>query len=66
MRRRDAAFGPAVEPLTYDDPLLVDHADGVWMYDANGDRFLDAYNNVPCVGHAHPRVAEAIARQSRR
>jgi 4-aminobutyrate aminotransferase-like enzyme len=35
------------------------------MYDANGDRFLDAYNNVPCVGHAHPRVDEAIARQSR-
>jgi 4-aminobutyrate aminotransferase-like enzyme len=26
---------------------------------------LDAYNNVPCVGHAHPRVTAAIARQSR-
>lgn len=23
------------------------------------------YNNVPCVGHAHPRVAEAVARQAR-
>ena len=65
IRRREDAFGPAVEPLTYDQPLLVDHASGVWMYDANGDRFLDAYNNVPCVGHAHPRVSEAIARQSR-
>jgi 4-aminobutyrate aminotransferase-like enzyme/Ser/Thr protein kinase RdoA (MazF antagonist) len=64
-RRRSQAFGPAVEPLTYDQPLLVDHASGVWMYDANGDRFLDAYNNVPCVGHAHPRVNQAIARQSR-
>lgn len=65
IRRRADAFGPAVEPLTYDEPLLVDHAFGVWMYDDNGDRFLDAYNNVPCVGHAHPRVSEAIARQSR-
>jgi 4-aminobutyrate aminotransferase-like enzyme/Ser/Thr protein kinase RdoA (MazF antagonist) len=65
IRRREDAFGPAVEPLTYDEPLLVQHASGVWMYDANGDCFLDAYNNVPCVGHAHPRVSEAIARQSR-
>ncbi len=35
------------------------------MYDTDGERFLDAYNNVPCVGHAHPRVTRAIARQSR-
>src|SRR3954453_22960138 len=65
VRRRSEVFGPAVEPLTYDEPLLVHHASGVWMYDANGGRFLDAYNNVPGVGHAHPRVNEAIARQSR-
>ena len=30
-----------------------------------GDRFLDCYNNVPVVGHCHPRVSDAIARQSR-
>jgi 4-aminobutyrate aminotransferase-like enzyme len=65
IRRRGEVFGPAAEPLTYDEPLLAHHASGVWIYDANGDRFLDAYNNVPCVGHAHPRVSEAIARQSR-
>jgi 4-aminobutyrate aminotransferase-like enzyme/Ser/Thr protein kinase RdoA (MazF antagonist) len=65
IRRRRDAFGPAVEPLAYDEPLSVDHASGVWMYDVNGDRFLDAYNNVPCVGHGHPRVTAAIARQSR-
>ncbi|MGL5827008.1 MAG: aminotransferase class III-fold pyridoxal phosphate-dependent enzyme [Nocardioides sp.] len=64
-RRRDAALGPAMEPLAYDTPVLVDRASGVWMYDVNGERLLDAYNNVPCIGHAHPRVAEAIARQSR-
>ncbi|WP_369853765.1 aminotransferase class III-fold pyridoxal phosphate-dependent enzyme, partial [Angustibacter sp. Root456] len=65
VRRREAAFGPAMEPLSYEQPLLVSHATGVWMYDADGERFLDAYNNVPCVGHAHPRVTQAIARQSR-
>jgi 4-aminobutyrate aminotransferase-like enzyme len=64
-QRRDEALGPAMEPLTYDDPLYVDHARGVWMADVDGRRFLDAYNNVPCIGHAHPRVAEAIARQAR-
>ena len=41
-------------------------ARGVWMTDADGRRYLDAYNNVPCVGHSHPRVVEAIARQARR
>ena len=65
VRRRGEAFGPAVEPLNYDEPLLVDHASGVWIHDVDGGRFLDAYNNVPCVGHGHPRVVEAIARQSR-
>jgi 4-aminobutyrate aminotransferase-like enzyme len=34
------------------------------MEAADGRRYLDAYNNVPVVGHAHPRVVEAIARQA--
>ena len=64
--RREAALGPALEPLTYDEPIQMASARGVWMTDVDGRRFLDAYNNVPCVGHGHPRVAEAIARQARR
>jgi 4-aminobutyrate aminotransferase-like enzyme len=64
--RRAAAFGPAIEPLFYDDPIEVRAAEGVWITDAAGNRYLDAYNNVPCVGHGHPRVATAIARQGRR
>jgi 4-aminobutyrate aminotransferase-like enzyme len=63
--RRAASFGPAVDPLFYDEPVQVASAEGVWITDAAGRRYLDAYNNVPCVGHAHPRVATAIARQSR-
>ena len=39
-----------------------------WMqhvYDHSGRRYLDAYNNVPHVGHCHPRVVEAVAEQMR-
>ncbi|MGW4210406.1 aminotransferase class III-fold pyridoxal phosphate-dependent enzyme [Lentzea sp. NPDC004789] len=65
-RRRDAVFGPAAEPLSYDEPLHVASAEGVWITDVAGRRYLDGYNNVPCVGHAHPRVTTAISRQARR
>lgn len=65
--RRARAFGPAIDPLFYgDDPIQAVSAEGVWITDATGARLLDAYNNVPCVGHAHPRVTTAIARQSAR
>ncbi len=64
--RRDAVLGPATEPLFYDEPLEVASATGVWITAADGRRYLDAYNNVPSVGHGHPRVTEAIARQGRR
>ncbi|HTU30472.1 MAG TPA: aminotransferase class III-fold pyridoxal phosphate-dependent enzyme [Solirubrobacteraceae bacterium] len=63
--RRDAAFGPAMDPLFYDQPIEVASASGVWITTADGRRYLDGYNNVPCVGHGHPRVTAAIARQSR-
>jgi 4-aminobutyrate aminotransferase-like enzyme len=36
----------------------------VWLYDADGRRYLDAYNNVPHVGHCHPRVVAALSRQA--
>ncbi len=42
------------------------HAVRGWMqylYDADGRRYLDAYNNVPHVGHGHPRVVEAVSEQ---
>jgi 4-aminobutyrate aminotransferase-like enzyme/Ser/Thr protein kinase RdoA (MazF antagonist) len=65
VRRRRRAFGPAMQKLTYDRPLHMVRAEGVWMIDAVGRRYLDAYNNVPVVGHSHPRVVDAIARQGR-
>ncbi|MGZ5345169.1 MAG: aminotransferase class III-fold pyridoxal phosphate-dependent enzyme [Actinomycetota bacterium] len=65
IARRARAFGPALSPLTYDRPLHLVRGDGVWLHDAEGSRYLDCYNNVPVVGHCHPRVSEAIARQAR-
>jgi 4-aminobutyrate aminotransferase-like enzyme/Ser/Thr protein kinase RdoA (MazF antagonist) len=64
-RRRYAVLGPALTPLTYDDPVHVVRAERAWLYTAVGRRLLDAYNNVPTVGHCHPRVSEAVVRQTR-
>ena len=63
LARRSQTFGP-ISMLFYDRPLNLVRGDGAWMYDAEGNAYLDVYNNVPSVGHAHPHVAEAIARQA--
>ena len=65
IARRERVFGPAMSPLTYERPLHLVRGEGVWLVDAEGERYLDCYNNVPVVGHSHPRVIDAIARQSR-
>jgi 4-aminobutyrate aminotransferase-like enzyme/Ser/Thr protein kinase RdoA (MazF antagonist) len=64
-KRREAALGPALTGLTYAQPVHVVRGEGVWLFDADGNRLLDAYNNVPVVGHCHPRVTEAVVRQTR-
>ena len=51
-------------PLFYEEPIELVRGDGVWLEAADGRRYLDLYNNVPCVGHANPRVAAAIAEQA--
>jgi len=51
-------------PLFYEKPLQLVRGEGVWVYDADGKRYLDAYNNVPHVGHCHPRVVEALCKQA--
>ena len=49
----------------YDPPLHIVKGEGVWLTASDGKRYLDCYNNVPHVGHCHPYVTEAIARQAR-
>ena len=51
-------------PLFYEDPVELVRGDGVWLEAADGTRYLDLYNNVPCVGHANPRVVAAMADQA--
>jgi|HubBroStandDraft_1064217.scaffolds.fasta_scaffold09221_5 4-aminobutyrate aminotransferase-like enzyme len=63
LERRYRVLGPHA-PLFYDKPLHLVRGEGVWLYDANGERYLDAYNNVPHVGHCHPRVVAALSRQA--
>ncbi|MEP6973245.1 MAG: aminotransferase class III-fold pyridoxal phosphate-dependent enzyme [Actinomycetota bacterium] len=62
--RRRRLLGSALSPLTYDRPLHLVRGSGAWLYDADGRAYLDCYNNVPVVGHSHPSVVEAIARQA--
>lgn len=64
LARRQRVLGSALESLSYARPLHLVRGDGAWMEAADGRRYLDAYNNVPVVGHSHPRVVEAIARQA--
>lgn len=61
--RRKSFFGPSLR-LFYDRPVNVMRGEGVWLFDAAGDRYLDAYNNVPLVGHCHPEVVAALGRQA--
>ncbi|WP_309068805.1 aspartate aminotransferase family protein [Microbacterium sp.] len=62
LARRHATLGPH-SPLFYRTPLEMVRGEGVWLTDAQGRRYLDAYNNVPHVGHSHPRVVAAVAEQ---
>jgi 4-aminobutyrate aminotransferase-like enzyme len=62
VRRREAALGGAYR-LFYASPVEFVRGAGVYLYDQAGEAYLDAYNNVPSVGHSHPYVTEAVGRQ---
>ena len=48
---RARLMGPNVSTF-YDDPVHVVKGDGVWLWDADGRKYLDCYNNVPMWGIA--------------
>lgn len=64
LERRKRSMGAAYR-LFYDQPVHIVAGEGVWLYDADGKKYLDVYNNVPHVGHCHPRVVDAVCQQAR-
>ena len=63
IERRERLLGPAYR-LFYETPVHLVRGEGVWLYDPDGAAYLDVYNNVACVGHCHPHVVAALARQA--
>ena len=62
-RRRNVS---AALSIAYRQPLEFVRGDGQYLYNHRGRPYLDLVNNVCHVGHAHPRVVEAGARQMAR
>lgn len=63
IARRRQLLGPNVSTF-YDEPVHMVRGEGVWLWDADGNKYLDCYNNVPHVGHCNPRVVAAITEQA--
>ncbi|WP_417527494.1 aspartate aminotransferase family protein [Marinomonas shanghaiensis] len=62
LKRRHNSIGK-YSPLFYEQPIHLARGEGVWLYDTDDNKFLDCYNNVPHVGHCHPKVVNAITQQ---
>lgn len=65
LDRRRRALGPAYAHF-YVDPVHLVRGEGVWLWDDEGRKYLDCYNNVASVGHCHPAVVEALHKQAQR
>lgn len=65
LEKRRAHFGGNLS-LTYSDPVMLVRGWKHHLFDEWGRPYLDAYNNVPHVGHAHPRIQAVAADQLRR
>jgi 4-aminobutyrate aminotransferase-like enzyme len=63
VARRDDLLGQHTR-LFYERPVHLVRGEGAYVFDVDGRRYLDLYNNVPVVGHCNPRVVDAMARQA--
>jgi 4-aminobutyrate aminotransferase-like enzyme/Ser/Thr protein kinase RdoA (MazF antagonist) len=64
LNRRRRLIGRNVS-VAYHDPIKVSRGWMQYLFDDQGRQYLDGYNNVPHVGHAHPHVVQAAARALR-
>ncbi|MES0076873.1 aspartate aminotransferase family protein [Mesorhizobium sp. M0058] len=62
VRRRDTVLGPGYQ-FSETIPVEFVSSFGAHLIDSNGNDYLDAYNNVPGVGHAHSHIVDAVSRQ---
>ena len=62
LESRRQHLGPSLS-ISYRRPLTIVRGWKQFLYDADGLRYLDAVNNVPHVGHCHPRVVRAAREQ---
>jgi len=64
IEKRARLLGPNFSTF-YKNPVHIVRGEGVWLWDNDGKKYLDCYNNVPHVGHCHPHVVEAITKQAK-
>jgi 4-aminobutyrate aminotransferase-like enzyme/Ser/Thr protein kinase RdoA (MazF antagonist) len=62
LNARKDLLGPNLS-ISYDRPLKIVRGWRQYLYDDTGRAYLDVYNNVPLVGHSHPRVVAAAQQQ---
>jgi 4-aminobutyrate aminotransferase-like enzyme/Ser/Thr protein kinase RdoA (MazF antagonist) len=62
LEARRRVIGPNLS-IAYRRPLKIVRGWMQYLYDSAGRQYLDAYNNVPHVGHSHPRVVQAATEQ---
>ncbi len=62
LARRKNTLGSSLS-ISYESPLIIVRGYMQWLYDDQGRRYLDTVNNVPHVGHQHPRVIAAAKKQ---
>jgi 4-aminobutyrate aminotransferase-like enzyme/Ser/Thr protein kinase RdoA (MazF antagonist) len=61
LRTRSQVLGGL--EVSYAQPVHLVSGRGMFLQGADGRRYLDAYNNVPVLGHSHPAVVDAVCSQ---
>ncbi len=61
-QRRLNVFGSS-SVLFFQEPIDVVKGEACYLFDKKGEKYLDCYNNVACIGHGHERVADYVAAQ---
>ncbi|MEU5200207.1 aminotransferase [Streptomyces scabiei] len=63
VQERRAKYVAGAQSMYFDHPVQMVRGRRHWLYDSAGRRYLDMINNVAVVGHSHPALTSAAARQ---